>query len=70
MNPDDEGELPLVVKSKSLKSFTTSKEEFGILSYIYSFVLFLFYFIGASFPLAQVPRTLGPIGNGSSSFYL
>lgn len=30
VTPDDEGELPLIVKSNTLESFTTSKEEFDI----------------------------------------
>eukprot|EP00026_Physarum_polycephalum_P003426 Phypoly_transcript_03437.p1 GENE.Phypoly_transcript_03437~~Phypoly_transcript_03437.p1 ORF type:complete len:614 (+),score=121.79 Phypoly_transcript_03437:263-2104(+) len=30
VSPDDEGEVPLVVKSKTLETFTTSKEEFDI----------------------------------------
>jgi hypothetical protein len=30
VSPDDEGELPLILKSKSLESFTASKEEFDI----------------------------------------
>lgn len=31
--PDDEGEQPLILKSKTLESFTTSKEDFDILSF-------------------------------------
>lgn len=29
--PDDEGEKPLVLQSKTLETFTTGAEEFGIL---------------------------------------
>lgn len=38
VTPDDEGEVPLVIKSHTLESFTSSKEEFDILFFSHLFI--------------------------------